>query len=182
MYIKITNNTVDKYPYTYAELVASSPNTSFPVEMPDSRLADYGIFPVAETQPPTYNKITQVIEEITPVKINGVWTQAWYVRQANQQELVQNKLNLQNEVVFKTQERLDNFAKTRNYDGIMSCCTYSGSSNTKFQTEGQYCMQQRDATWTTLYQIMAEVESGTRPPPQSFSDIESELPVLSWPN
>ena len=51
----------------------------------------------------------------------------------------------------------------------------------KFQTEGQYAVTARDATWEKLYEILAEVEAGTRPIPTSFSDIESELPVLIWP-
>lgn len=46
---------------------------------------------------------------------------------------------------------------------------------------GQYCVEMRDATWATLYQIMAEVEASTRPMPTGYADIESELPALAWP-
>lgn len=88
---------------------------------------------------------------------------------------------IQAEVVKKTQERLDNFARTRNYDGILSACTYATSTVPKFQVEGQYCVVARDATWTKLYEILAEVQSGTRPLPSGYSDIESELPALVWP-
>lgn len=85
-------------------------------------------------------------------------------------------------IVNSTQARLDTFARTRNYDGILSACTYVSSPVPKFQAEGQYCVQARDTTWATLYQILAEVEAGTRPAPTSFSDIESLLPPLAWPN
>jgi len=89
--------------------------------------------------------------------------------------------DIQAEIVTLVQANLDDFAKTRNYDGILSACTYATSSIPKFASEGQYCVNARDNTWTTLYTIMAEVEAGTRPIPTSFTDIEPELPVLTWP-
>lgn len=79
------------------------------------------------------------------------------------------------------QKRLDDFAKTRNYDGILSACTYATSTVPKFATEGQYCVQVRDATWAAGYALMDEVLAGTRPVPSSISDIEADLPVLEWP-
>ena len=84
-------------------------------------------------------------------------------------------------IVEATQARLDDFAKTRNYDGILSACTYASSAITKFQTEGQYCVDARDNTWATLYTIMGEVQAGTRPMPGSWADVEILLPVLTWP-
>ncbi len=79
-----------------------------------------------------------------------------------------------------TQKHLDDFAKTRNYDGILSACTYASSAVAQFATEGQHCIGVRDATWATLYQILADVEAGNRPTPTSYADIESELPNLTW--
>ena len=84
-------------------------------------------------------------------------------------------------ITFETQQRLDAFAQTRNYDGIMSACTYATSAIPKFAEEGQYCVTARDTTWATLYTIMAEVEAQTRPMPSGYSDIEPLLPVLAWP-
>lgn len=45
------------------------------------------------------------------------------------------------------QERLDAFAQTRAYDGILSACSYVASSVPKFAAEGAYCVAARDATW-----------------------------------
>ena len=87
---------------------------------------------------------------------------------------------LQAEVVMRTQQRLDAFAQTRNYDGILSLCTYATSAAPKFAAEGQYGVAARDATWAKLYEILAEVQAGARPLPSSFADIESDLPVLEW--
>lgn len=91
-------------------------------------------------------------------------------------------LSVQNAIVRQVQDRLDAFAKTRNYDSMLSACTYVTSTVTKFQVEGQYCVEARDATWAALYAMLAEVLSGARPMPGGFAEIESELPVLAWPN
>jgi hypothetical protein len=79
------------------------------------------------------------------------------------------------------QKRLDDFARTRGYDGILSAATYAASTVPKFKAEGQYAVEARDATWVKLYQILAEVEAGTRPAPSGYADIEPELPILEWP-
>jgi hypothetical protein len=97
---------------------------------------------------------------------------------ANQASAAQS---LQQSIVDATQRRLDDFACTRNYDGILSACTYSTSTVPKFATEGQYAVEARDATWAKLYSILDEVNAGTRPITSGFSAIESELPVLVWP-
>lgn len=88
---------------------------------------------------------------------------------------------LQAEIVAATQARLDAFARTRNYDGILSACTYATSPSPTFRAEGQYCIENRDATWAALYALMANVIAGRRPPPTGFADVEDDLPVLAWP-
>lgn len=89
---------------------------------------------------------------------------------------------IQAEIVTATQARLDDFAKTRNYDGILSLCTYATSTVPKFKAEGQYGVEARDATWAKLYAMLGEIESGARPIPTGFADIEPELPSLAWPD
>jgi hypothetical protein len=78
------------------------------------------------------------------------------------------------------QKRLDDFAKTRGYDGVLSACTYATSGNMHFSAEGQYCVTARDATWAKCYEILDAVQGGTRPMP-TLEDILLELPVLAWP-
>lgn len=96
--------------------------------------------------------------------------------------LVKTPEQIKQEITSATSIRLDTFAKTRNYDSILSACTYATSQIPQFAKEGQYCVSMRDATWGKLYQIMQEVEAGTRPMPTGYADIESELPVLDWAN
>jgi hypothetical protein len=111
----------------------------------------------------------------------GVFSQAdWETMQAD--EMAKRQSGVQNQIVAATQNRLDDFARSRNYDGILSTCTYAASTVPKFAAEGQYCVGARDATWARLYEILAEVQAGTRPAPSGFADIEGDLPALVWPN
>lgn len=79
------------------------------------------------------------------------------------------------------QQHLDNFARTRNYDGILSAATYATSQVPKFKAEGQYAVEARDATWAKCYEILAAVDAGARPMP-TMDELLTELPVLTWPN
>lgn len=79
------------------------------------------------------------------------------------------------------QKHLDDFARTRGYDDIMSAATYATSTNPKFAAEGQYCVEARDATWAKCYEVLAAVEAGSRPVP-TLDELLADLPVLTWPN
>ena len=78
------------------------------------------------------------------------------------------------------QQRLDDFARTRGYDGILSAATYATSTVPTFAAEGQYAVQIRDATWAKCYEILAAVEAGTKPVP-TLDELTAELPVMTWP-
>lgn len=79
------------------------------------------------------------------------------------------------------QKHLDDFARTRNYDNILSAATYATSTVPKFAAEGQYAVEARDATWAKCYEVLAAVEAGSRPMP-TLEELIAELPVLTWPN
>ena len=110
------------------------------------------------------------------------------VREMNDEEFlewetrsVKSPEALQSEIVQAVQLRLDTFAQSRNYDSILSACTYATSVIEKFSSEGQYAVNARDMTWAELYTILGEVQAGERPMPTGYAEIESELPVLVWP-
>jgi hypothetical protein len=85
-------------------------------------------------------------------------------------------------VVDAVQKRLDNFAQTRGYDGILSACTYAGSKVEKFRIEGDYCVEVRDQHWAACWRLLAEVESGVRPMPGAVSEVVAQMPPLVWPD
>jgi hypothetical protein len=88
---------------------------------------------------------------------------------------------IQSEIIQAVQLRLDTFAQSRNYDSILSACTYASSVIEKFSTEGQYAVNARDMTWAELYTVLGEVQGGLRPMPTGYAEIEPELPLLEWP-
>ena len=87
---------------------------------------------------------------------------------------------LQKQFTDAIQCHLDEFARTNNYDNIMSAATYATSTVPKFKAEGQYAVEARDLTWATGYQILDDVLFGVRPMP-TFEDVLAELPLLVWP-
>jgi len=74
------------------------------------------------------------------------------------------------------QTHLDMQARAKNYDDIVSACSYAGAPN-PFQGEGQAFVKWRGDVWAKCYAIMAEVQGGQRPAP-SIPDLIAELPEL----
>ena len=186
MYI---NTTTYQYPLSERDIRAAYPNTSFPTPF----TAPDGYAWVFPTPSPDHNAVIEYPREVSPaLTTKGTWEQRWEVakRYDNQTDeaaavaadAAQKQSQVQADIVIQTQARLDTFAMTRNYDSILSACTYATSPTAQFSTEGQYAVQARDATWAKLYQILGEVQSGTRPMPSGYADIEAELPVLAWPS
>jgi hypothetical protein len=79
------------------------------------------------------------------------------------------------------QDRLDTFAKTKDYPHIARAISYIGDANAEFNADGIYCKGARGSTWTYLYGELAKVKAGTRALPASYEELEAELPLLEWP-
>ncbi len=183
MYAKILNNTVSKYPYTLQELYEDNPTVGFPTDLTDDILTRHNAARIIITGQPEHDRLTHKAVEMAPVfsTERNRWEQAWNVVPLSAEEVQANVDMLQQQIVGATQNRLDEFARTRGYDSILSACTYINSSITKFQYEAQYCVRARDETWASLHQILAEVVAGKRPIPEGYQDIEQDLPTLAWP-
>lgn len=78
MYVKITNGSVDTYPYNVGQLRRDNPNTSFPKQIPSEMLESYGVYTVVYTDMPSIDDRTQKTEqEVTPTLVDGSWTVGW---------------------------------------------------------------------------------------------------------
>ena len=85
MYLLLNNGQIDQYPYSVYDLKKDNPNTSFPASLTDQKLAEYGVYPVKPSEPPT-SDYTQNLVEDDPVLEDGEWVQAWKVETATQSE------------------------------------------------------------------------------------------------
>ena len=186
MYVLAPNQTVEKLDYSIGQLRKDNPQVSFPKYPSPEVLAEFNVFPVTEVAA-SYDPETQIAVK-NGCEYNATlsrWETSWTMRDLTEQEIAENtaakNAALFRDVQTQTQARLDDFAKTRNYSGVLSLCTYAASANSKFQQEGQYGVGARDTTWAKLYEILAEVEAGTRPVPSGYAEVESELPTLAWP-
>ena len=148
------------------------------IKSPDSTYALYNLFPQIGEKPEFTDKQRLTGPVINWDDINRVTNKVWTVVDIPAEELAARLLA---EVTEATQKRLDDFAQTKAYDSMLSACTYVTSSVARLKAEGQYCVDSRDSTWETLYTILGEVEAGISEMPESYADIEPELPVLEWP-
>jgi hypothetical protein len=88
MHALIENGTVKQYPYSTGDLKRANPQTSFPSQISDASLLEYGVHRVFfATQPEV--TATQVLEEGTPVfsTEDQRWTQTFTVRDMSAEEV-----------------------------------------------------------------------------------------------
>ena len=77
------------------------------------------------------------------------------------------------------QRHLDAAAQAKNYDHIISACSYAAAPNI-FQTESLAFLDWRAAVWQSCYGIMGAVEQQLRPAP-TIAELIAELPALVLP-
>jgi len=92
------------------------------------------------------------------------------------------------------QSRLDNFARTRNYDNVNSSAKYKDISDDeidslpaelhadviKFRAECRYLALKAAETWARGYAILGSFQISGEVP--SIESVEAQLPLLEWPN
>ena len=77
MYVKLTNDQPEIY--TIGQLRRDNPNTSFPKNIPDERLAEYDVYPVTVLDRPTIETWQRATRNDLPTLVDGVWTLGWTV-------------------------------------------------------------------------------------------------------
>lgn len=97
----------------------------------------------------------------------------------NGTDFIPNPEVVKQELKAAVQAHLDATVQTRNYNGILSCCSYASSTDPSFASEGAAALVWRDEVWRHCYEVLAAYEAGTRPLPTADVLI-AELPVLNW--
>ena len=94
MHVKITNGTVDTYPYNVGQLRRDNPQTSFPKQVPDEMLAEYGIYPVTIETAPSFDVRTQKATQTdTPTLVDGAWVLTWSTTSKTAEEIAEYDAN-----------------------------------------------------------------------------------------
>jgi hypothetical protein len=84
MYLRIINDIIT-YPYTIEQLRFAHPTVSFPENLTNEVLIEWGVYEIKQTAQP--NNYRKNIVEGTPILIDGVYTQVWNQTNASEEEI-----------------------------------------------------------------------------------------------
>jgi hypothetical protein len=82
-------------------------------------------------------------------------------------------------LIAAVDEHINNTAKSKNYDSRITCALRAAYVN-PWQTEGIAFGKWMDSCYAYCYQVMADVQAGTRSAPTEV-ELIAELPVMVWP-
>jgi hypothetical protein len=89
MYVKLTNGKINRFPYTIENLRRDNKTVSFPKNISDSVLADYGVYRVKESDIPNVDSKTH--RHMQDIKlVDGEWTVVWEVIELDLQQAENN--------------------------------------------------------------------------------------------
>jgi hypothetical protein len=147
--------------------------------LPDEILLEYGWYPYIPTSPPTYNIMTE--RRVQNYSLSGsVVVTGWQVIPFTAEEQAERVAQIIQTLGKAVKAHLDATVQAKDYDSIISACTYATSSVARHRDDGLACVNWRDAVWLEVYMIMDQVEAGTRPVP-TIEALIAELPELVWP-
>lgn len=89
MYIRITEDGV-QYPYYLTSLSMDFPDTSFPAEPSDGVLREFGVHRVLSQSFTVQPDVDEVLEELEPYCVNGLYYQSSGVRKMTAEESTKN--------------------------------------------------------------------------------------------
>ena len=119
MYILTNNNIVSKFPYSLEELRRDNPQTSFPLHMSETELAEWNVFKVEDQIPPTFNEQTESIDLGDPTLVKGKWIRGWLVTPASEEEIEHRSLIKADLIRIERNRYLSNsdFTQLNDYPG-----------------------------------------------------------------
>jgi len=89
MYIKISNDGGQRFPYTIQDLRQENPSTSFPLVLSNELLAEFGVYPVLENARPDTDRFSYAVKRGLPELVNGEWIVLWDVLAKSQEEIAE---------------------------------------------------------------------------------------------
>ena len=152
MFVKITNGSVDTYPYTVGQLRRDNPNTSFPKTVPTATMAEYGMYPVGYEAAPDYDPLTHRLQHSSvPSLVDGEWKLTKTVVALTAEELQ-----------AKTDAKAAEMRKKR--DGLLAETDWWASSDLTMTAEQTaYRQALRDITTHANWPNLADSDWPTKP-------------------
>lgn len=80
----------------------------------------------------------------------------------------------------EVQNRLDAFAREKQFDDIKSLITYKDSTIPEWASQATIAITKRDQTWSALYTYLDNIINGTVNIPLTEEEIYNVLPSLTW--
>lgn len=176
--INTSTNTVTEFPIL--NLRARFPNRSFPVNPTPAQLPPELVEVAVAAKPAVNLGEKAVLASPTFSGVTASWSVAWDIVPMTVDELAVARQEVFLQVREEASARLDAFAQTRNYDSIVTLCSYAGSADASFAAEGQRGQVLRDQTWRALIDYEAGIDAGTIAQPTSIDEILAVLPALTW--
>lgn len=176
--IDTTTDAILEFPIL--DLAVRFPNTSFPKDPVNGSLPDNIVY-IEELVKPVPNLLQKhVVQQPTKDPVTGKWSIGWDLVSMTQAEITASMVEVKGRVSATVQNMLDDFARTKDYDNIMSACSYINSSNVTRAQEAQTAINLRDQVWDTLIAYYTDVELGNVAPPTTEDEILALLPPLVW--
>jgi hypothetical protein len=95
MFAKIKDGVVQQFPYSVGELRRDNPNTSFPKNISDEVMADFGMFPVIQKPIPDFDDQTHFVEWGSIIfKEGGQWFILPTVRELSAAQIAERDASL----------------------------------------------------------------------------------------
>lgn len=138
MYLRIINNEIN-YPYTIKDLKAAHRNITFPNELGEETMTEFGLYEVRQTPKP--NDYTKNITEGTPILVDGVYYQNWVQTNASDSEI---NYRLENQWFVIREIRNE----------LLSECDWTQLSDIPTETK---------AIWSEYRQSLRDITSQTNP-------------------
>lgn len=79
LWIKVKNESVEKFPYMIRDLQADNPSVSFPKNLDASLLASFGVYEVVDLDKPEFDERTQKVAQKDPELTPSGWVWGWAV-------------------------------------------------------------------------------------------------------
>lgn len=87
-YVKVSNGAVETYPYGLGQFRRDHKNISFPRNIPEETLNQYGAYSVTVADEPSYDAKTQnTVQNSMPTLVDGSWTLGWTVQDKTADEI-----------------------------------------------------------------------------------------------